>query len=151
MCDATDIVQETACIMPYLILLAGLDRLDDFLAVKAQLCDLIHHLVINEGGGGHGVRLNDCQVARQVLAEPGMLPASYHTHCLAQCVLCEYCLLRMCMCVCMQAWPDAVKVEKNRMQMQPVCWKKCAGLEDAVSRISAPAIVPVSKSESGTA
>lgn len=61
--------------MLYLVLLAVLDRLDDFLSVEAQLGDLIYHVSIDEGAGGHGVGLYHCQVAGQVLVEPGMLPA----------------------------------------------------------------------------
>ena len=59
----------------HLVLVAGFDGLDDLLTRKAQLDDLVHHLGVDEGSRGHGVRLDHCQVARQVLAEPGMLPA----------------------------------------------------------------------------
>ena len=51
------------------------DGLDDFFPVKAKLGDLVNHVSVDEGGGCHGVCLNDCQVAGQVLIEPGVLPA----------------------------------------------------------------------------
>lgn len=50
--------------------------MDDFLAVKAQLGDFVHHVSVNDWSGGQGVCLYDCQVAGQVLVEPGVLPAS---------------------------------------------------------------------------
>lgn len=59
-----------------LILLPCFDGVDDSVPVKADLDNLIDHIVINDGVAGHGVSLNDCQVAGQVLTEPWVLPAS---------------------------------------------------------------------------
>lgn len=61
--------------MFHLVLLPRLDRMDDRLPVKAYLDHLIDHLLINDGVAGHGVCLDNCQVAGQVLTEPVMLPA----------------------------------------------------------------------------
>ena len=52
------------------------------LAVKAQGGRLIHQLLVYEGGGRCCICLDDCQVARQVQGEPGMLPAGDdESHC----------------------------------------------------------------------
>ena len=59
----------------YLVLLASLDTLHNLFPGKAQLDHLIHHLVVNEGGSGHGVGLDNRQVPWQMLTEPGVLPA----------------------------------------------------------------------------
>lgn len=58
----------------HLVLSPGLDGFNHFSALEAQLDDLMHNLLIYHGCAGNSVSLHDCQVARQVVREPGMLP-----------------------------------------------------------------------------
>lgn len=76
---AADISGNERLLVLYLVLLPGLDGVNDSLPIKANLDDFIDHVIVNDGVAGHGVGLNDCQVAGQVLAEPGVLPANHNS------------------------------------------------------------------------
>ncbi len=62
-------------IFAHLVLSPGLDGFYHFSALEAQLDYLMHDVIVDHGRAGNGVCLHDCQVARQVVGEPGMLPA----------------------------------------------------------------------------